>query len=440
MSFASPAKEVPMPARSNKALALSLGLLGCLACSSSPLPGGPSSGNAGTRSQGPGTAGGGGPGTAGAAGGGQAGDNGGPGTAGDNGSGTAGANATAGSGGAGTAGDNGSGTAGASGTAGSGGPGTAGSMGTAGGGGAPGTAGSMGTAGAGTAGSGADPCGTPPWRPLHVTAAAGFHTHGGNAAMDNRVTPLGKLVVDLGVSGASFPSWVVQRGYHGVGSAFGECAAPNLGAGRDAVGNCRINSEWASIKSGVFKTVSGLATSNPEEDWGYFLTKDGSDVRWSDVAFMGVSHGATTAAIIGRVAECVWRVVSSAGPRDNTCGKGPFSLPYDPAHPPFDPNCPVANIASWLDQPSKTPMDRFYAIDGVGDGEYGDIMFNINYTKYPGQPVQFDAPGAVLTGTNRFISMGGGHLDFVNSAENVKPMNTDAVLNIAFAIPTANQH
>jgi hypothetical protein len=288
--------------------------------------------------------------------------------------------------------------------------------------------------------TGADPCGTPPWRALKVTAPAGFHTHGSMAAMDNRVTPLGKLVVDLGVSGAGFPSWVVQRGYHGVGSAFGECSAPNLGAGRDAVGNCRINSEWTSIKAGVLNTVKGLATSNPEEDWGYFLTQDGTNIRWSDVAFMGVSHGATTAAIIGRVAECVWRVVSSAGPRDNTCGKGPFSLPYNPASPPFDPNCPPANIASWLDQPSKTPMERFYAIDGVTDGEYGDIMFNINYTKYPGAPVQFDVAGAVLTGTNRFISMGGGHLDFVNSAENVKPMNTDAVLNIAFAIPAANQH
>jgi hypothetical protein len=75
----------------------------------------------------------------------------------------------------------------------------------------------------------------------------------------------------------------------------------------------------------------------------------------------------------------------------------------------------------------------------VGDGEYGDIMFNIERRKYPGQPVQFDVASPVLTGTNRFISMGGGHLDFVNSAPNVKPMNTDAVLNLAFAIPPANQ-
>jgi hypothetical protein len=266
-----------------------------------------------------------------------------------------------------------------------------------------------------------------------------LHVHG-NAAVDGRVAPMGKMVVDLGVSGAGFPTWVVNRGYHGVGSSFGECNAPNLGAGRDAVGNCRINQEWAKVKADTIATVKTLAASNPEEDWGYFLTADGTNIRWSDVAFMGVSHGATTAAIIGRIGECVWRVVSSAGPRDNTCGKGPFTLPYDAAHPPFDPNCPLAEIASWLDMPSKTPMERFYVIDGVGDGEYGDIMFNVDHTKYPGKPVQFDVAGAVLTGTNRFIAMGGGHLDFVNSAENVKPLNTDAVLNVAFAIPPANQH
>ena len=427
-----------MPARSHKALALSVCLVGWLSCNGSSGPGGTgsSSGNAGTGAQTAGNAGGTGSGTAGATSSGTAGATG-SGQAGDTGSGTGGAT-TAGTAGSSTTGAGGAtsgpasrarwaGTAGA-GTAGSG-PGTAGTG-----------AGGIGAAGTGAAGmTAADPCGTPPWRPLNVTATPGFHTHGSNAGMDNTVTPLGKLVVDLGVSGAGFPAWVVHRGYHGVGSNFGECAAPNLGAGRDAVGNCRLNQEWGSIKAGVIATVKGLAASYPEEDWGYFLTQDGTGVRWSDVAFMGVSHGATTAAVIGHIGECVWRVVSSAGPRDNTCGKGPFALPYDPAHPPFDPACPDADVASWLDMPSKTPMNRFYVIDGVTDGEYGDIMFHLERTMYPGMPVQFDTAGAVLTGTNRFISMGGGHLDFVNSANNVKPMNTDAVLNIAFAIPPANQ-
>jgi hypothetical protein len=304
----------------------------------------------------------------------------------------------------------------------------------------------VGAAGAGAGGTGvttADPCNTPPWRPLHITATAAMHNHAvgpGGAAFDGRIKALGKLVVGMDVSGDGPPGWVVNRGYHGLGSSFPECNAPNLGGSRDTVGTCRLTQEWGKIKVDTLASIKTLAQSNPEEDWGYFLTQDGTDVRWSDVAFTGASHGATTAEIIGRLGACIWRAVSCAGPRDNLCGKAPFTLPYDPAHPPFDPNCAPANIASWLDMPSKTPMDRFYVIDGVTDGEYGDIMFNVNYTKYPGLPVQFDVANPVLTGTNRFVSMGGGHLNFVTAAETVRPMNTDAVLNIAFAIPPENQH
>jgi hypothetical protein len=432
-----------MHAHPPKLLALSVCVVGWLACgggSKGPGGTGSSPGTAGTQAAG--TAGDTGSGTAGATSPGTAGDNGGPGTAG----------ASPGTAGSGTPGTAGSGT-----------PGTAGTMGTAGIGGGAGAAGSKagasgsGTAGAGTAGSGAagmvgaDPCGTPPWRPLHVTATAAVHTHAvapNGSAFDGRVKPLGKIVVGMDVSSAGPPMWVVNRGYHGLGAAFGACAAPNLGAGRDVVGNCRLTQEWGKIKTDTIAAVKSLAASNPEEDWGYFLTQDGTDVRWSDVAFTGASHGATTSAVIGHLGACVWRVVSCAGPRDNTCGcqtggncttgAGAYMLPYA-TNIPFNPACPDAKIASWLDAPSKTPIDRFYVIDGVSDGEYGDIMFNVERTKYPGQPVQFDVAGAVLTGTNRFISMGGGHLNYVTAAAITKPLNTDAVLNIAFAIPPENQ-
>jgi hypothetical protein len=416
--------------RTPRFLALSIGLVGWLACNGSSGPGAGSTGTAGAGAP-TGAAG------VGAAGAGQAGSVGGTGQAGASPSGAAGSTGTPGA--AGT----GAGVAGSIGSAGAGGgaagAGAAGQQGAAGTGAAGTGAAGVGAAGTGAAGSAPDPLDTPPWRPLNVTAAPGLHSHGSDAAVDTRAKSLGKLSVDLGVSGAGFSVWLAKRGYHAVGSSFGECNAPNLGAGRDAVGTCRMG-EWQMVETKVTALIKGLAVSAPAEDWGYFLTQDGSSVRWSDVAFSGVSHGATTAAIIGRLGARVWRVVSSAGPRDNTCGKGPFSLPYDPAKPPFDPACPDSDVASWLDMPTKTPMERFYAIDGVGDGEYGDIMFHLQRTMYPGMPVQFDTAGAVLTGTNRFISMGGGHLDFLNSADSVKPLNTNAVLNIAFAIPPANQN
>jgi hypothetical protein len=351
---------------------------------------------------------------------------------------------------AGQAGDTG-GTAGASPAAGAAGGGpsaVAGASGTAGAGGASvtgagdaavGMSGDAGVAGAsGAAGGGLEPGDTPPWRALHVTATVGLHVHG-NAGVDTRAKSLGKLGINLGVSSGGYSSWLGRHGYHVMGASFGECDAPNLGAGRDAVGTCRLG-EWAMVKQQVESGLTSLAKQYPEEDWGYFLNQDGS-VRWSDVAFTGVSHGATTAAVIARLGVRVWRAVSCAGPRDDTCGVG--AAPggtFDPNTPPYDPSCPVAKIASWLDMPSMTPMDRFYGLVGTTDVEYGDIMFNMERTMYPGKPVQWNVAGAVLTGTNRFVSTEGGHLDFLNAADDVKPMNTDAVLNIAFGIPPENQN
>ncbi len=183
--------------------------------------------------------------------------------------------------------------------------------------------------------------------------------------------------------------------------------------------------------------VDTLAAAYPPEDWGYFLNQDGS-VRWSDVAITGMSHGATTAAVAGRIGVRMWRVVSRSGPRDDTCGVGASpTATFDPANPPWHANCPLADIAAWLDQPSITPINRFYGLVGTTDVEYGDIMFNMNYTQYPGPPVQWNVTGAVLTG-NQFYSTVGGHLDWLQAAG--PPPGTDAALNIAFAIPAANQN
>ncbi len=283
-------------------------------------------------------------------------------------------------------------------------------------------------------GIGAD---TPPWRPLMVTASPGEHIHG-SAGVDTRSHLLGKLAVDIGVNSGSYQSWLSARGYHSMGAPCGACAAPNLGAGRDAVGTCRMM-EFANTEASVKSTLTSLAQNYPTEDWGYFLNQDGS-VRWSDVAITGVSHGATTAAVAGRIGVRMWRVVSRSGPRDDTCGVGESPTPtFDPLNPPWKSPCPPADIASWMDMPSITPIDRFYGLVGTTDVEYGDIMFDMHYTGYPGPPVQWNVAGAVLTG-NQFYSTTGGHLDFLGAAAGVMPTNTDAVLNLAFGIPLANQN
>ena len=266
-----------------------------------------------------------------------------------------------------------------------------------------------------------------------------IHNVGGDSAgLDTRAKSIGKLAVDIGVNSGAYAPWLGKRGYHVMGAPCGACPAPNLNAGRDAVGACRLM-EFANTQAHVKAALASLQQQYPTEDWGYFLNQDGS-VRWSDIAITGMSHGATTAAVAGRIGVRMWRVVSRSGPRDDTCGVAGGVSPtptFDPNNPPWMNPCDPKNIASWMDQPSITPIDRFYGLVGTTDVEYGDIMFNMNYTHYPGPPVQFNVVGATLTG-NQFYSTVGGHLDWLQAAG--PPPGTDQALDIAFAIPLANQN
>ncbi|HVJ16742.1 MAG TPA: hypothetical protein VM686_14975, partial [Polyangiaceae bacterium] len=194
--------------------------------------------------------------------------------------------------------------------------------------------------------------------------------------------------------------------------------------------------EFANTAEHVKSTLESLQAQFPEEDWGYFQNEDGS-VRWSDVALTGMSHGATTAAVAGRIGVRLWRVVSRSGPRDTTCGQAGGTCSTPLSTPSYDVDCPQDEIAAWLDAPSITPINRFYGLVGTSDTQCGDIMFDMHYAGYPGEPTIWDVPGAVLTGTNQFFSSG-GHLDFLLAAD--KPMNTEEVLNIAFGIPEENRN
>jgi hypothetical protein len=279
--------------------------------------------------------------------------------------------------------------------------------------------------------NGADPCGAPPpTHELNVTASMGEHNHNG-AGIDTRAkTMLGKLVIDYGVAGGGYQSFLAKRGYHSIGApGFAECNAPDLQGDRTRVSKCRIG-EIQTTEKNIENKLADLQKQYPEEDWGYFLDANGK-LRWSDVAVTGFSHGATTAAINARSYACLWRAVSRSGPRDNTCGKGPCSMPI--STPSYDPACTEDKIASWLDEPSKTPMDRFYGFTGMTDGQCGDIMFNMFHTKYLGEPVVFDAPGADVSTSHQFFAQGQGHSGFfdVGSAK--------LALEIAFGIPEENR-
>ena len=365
-------------------------------------------------------------------------------------------------GGAGTqAGSSGSSSGGAT-TAGSSGAGTSGGQ-TSGG----QSAGGQDTGGAGTAGSGGsgiEAGDTPPWRPLMVAAAADEHRHSfspteadplasnatgetGNdttAIVDPRAPKLmGKLLISLGVGGASAWSWASKRGYHSMGVDFYQCEL-NYDT-REHNGDCRLEAfdgidrtpqmvvdYHDSIVGHITEGLKYLHNLAPEEDWGYFLNEAQTEVRWSDVAVTGFSHGAQSAARFAR-AYRMFRAVSRSGPRDNQCGNGDAGgMDYDALNPPFDPACPDEDISAWIDEESKTPVERLFGFTGKDDGQYGDIMFSMERMQYVGQPLNISLPEN-STGpytTNRFYG-NVGHNGFDDGS-------FDAALEHAFGIPPEN--
>ena len=95
-----------------------------------------------------------------------------------------------------------------------------------------------------------------------------------------------------------------------------------------------------------------------------------------------------------------WRVVARSGPRDNLCGSAAAG------------QCKEEVISSWLDETSKTPLDRIYGLAGTTDSEYGDIMYAMERLKLPGAPVDINSVAAPYANSRRLIANGDGHLDF----------------------------
>jgi hypothetical protein len=385
-------------------------------------------------------------------------------------SGTSGTSGTAGStSGAGTAAT--AGTTGASGGQGgavaAGGNSGAGS-GTGGGGGA--GAGGNGTGGISTGGNGTGGISTggvgaggtassdtPPSRPLAVKATAGRHEHSflpsaadaevsfndktQLAIFDNRAPKLvGKLVLPFGGAGETAGSlggqgeFCARRGFHVLAIAAFQDYDIVLGD-PDFYGDARrqvfdgithtTKGEFANVKmvaaDGVArrtqKALAYLHGKYPDEDWGYYLQPDGG-VRWSDVIFTGMSHGASSAARFAMLVRA-WRAVSVSGPRDNTC----MSLNQD--------NCGGV-VAKWFDEEPATPIERFFAITGKTDAQHTQHLYAMEHMGYVGKAVAVRGAAPPYGGSHRFIA-DGGHQEFCGQAA------YDDACNLAFDVPLENR-
>lgn len=310
-----------------------------------------------------------------------------------------------------------------------------------------------GAAGTENAGAGGEPeADVPSTHPLTITASKALHSHsflpkdadptvsadtfsGTNkqvAQVDPRAAKMmGKLVVNLGGAGSTGAftggagAFAVKRGFHvfsvayyadfdiliGDADYYGDARLEEFD-GQDHTSRYALRDNEPSEKLGL-KPADGveqrvrlgltyLDKTYKDEDWGYYLTADGK-VRWSDVIFTGVSHGASSAVRFAMLVRAS-RAIAFSGPRDNTCA----SLACTEKD---------AIVATWFGESSKTPRDRFFAITGVVDSQHTQHLVAFEKLGIPGTVVDVDSQSMPYAGTHRLKSTSADHGAFCDNAK-----------------------
>jgi len=178
------------------------------------------------------------------------------------------------------------------------------------------------------------------------------------ASVDTSVPPRGKLVIWLmGHNGELF-SRLNSYGLHAIQPHYANkwfgIVCQDKPIDPQARGNVRLEAaigEDVSDEVDIpkadgmmersYQFVKWLARENPEGKWDYFLTADGTGLRWEDVIISGSSHGSTTAARFAKHTR-VDRVVALCGPRDQD--------------------------QDWQSLPSATPANHIFGFSHVLDG------------------------------------------------------------------------
>jgi hypothetical protein len=202
------------------------------------------------------------------------------------------------------------------------------------------------------------------------------------AFLDTRVAPRGVLVVHLHGSGEKvlcgytehgqlLASWgfhvfmpcydaAVSWSNSGCGAAVGTCRQEMLD-GTDHSAKLNVGPS-ESIEGRIAHALAYLVKTDPKGDWGYFL--DGDKPRWARMIISGQSFGATSALLISKFRPVV-RAIGLSGPFDGG--------------------------ASWLKDPSMTPVDRMYAFSQVNDGQHPTHMASMAAMGLPGSPVEVES-------------------------------------------------
>lgn len=179
-----------------------------------------------------------------------------------------------------------------------------------------------------------------------------------NASVDTSVEPRGKLVIWLMSHNGELFKRLNSYGIHAIQPHYANkwfgIVCQDKPVSPECRGNVRLEAATGEDFSDCvdipkpdgmmersLQFVKWLAEENPEGKWDYFLTDDGTGLRWEDIIVSGSSHGSTTAARFSKHIE-VSRVVALCGPRDN--------------------------YQTWQALPSATPANRVFGFSHVLDG------------------------------------------------------------------------
>jgi hypothetical protein len=214
-----------------------------------------------------------------------------------------------------------------------------------------------------------------------------------NAFLDTRAEPVGKLVVFL--HGAESPTncgsndlgkVVAGWGFHW----FAPCYLSNYGVGGCGadIGGCRLEAFEGvdhhdfidiappdSIEQRIVQGLRYLAEHNAPGDWLYYL--DGTKPKWSRIVISGVSHGASSAGLIGKYRN-VDRVAMLSGPLDSN--------------------------QAWLEQAALTPIDRYFGFTHTMDEQHEGHLAAFETLGLPGAPVVIDAASPPYGDSHRFVT------------------------------------
>ncbi len=245
------------------------------------------------------------------------------------------------------------------------------------------------------------------FKPSDADPQASAHDDVQTALVDTTKQMRAKLVVTLSGVGSGpavgIAQYAASLGFHAYAIAYENGYDPSTQSNPDYFGNSRNNELFGmgltpgimvnrpdSVEVRVTKALTYLQTANSAGDWSYYFDASGK-VRWSDVIFIGHSHGASSAAYYAKVLR-LWRAISLSGPRDTN---------------------PV--IATWLTIPSATPIERYYGFTGTLDPQHPDHIESMQIMGYLGVLTDVMTTPAPYNDSHR-LQYDGAHNDSANCA------------------------